>query len=189
MNAPQDARLLAREAVYQQLVARSAGSTDDRLYARLLASLELGLSRMPAWLGLAPADFATLLGRRFPGVQSGRFDVAAETVVRSDEYRELIGLFLEHAADNPEAPLAAAVLAAGCMAEDHLWQDMGFWSRADLSAFIGRWFPALATKNARDMKWKKFFYKQLCNREGVYTCRAPSCAVCVDYALCFGPEE
>ncbi len=39
------------------------------------------------------------------------------------------------------------------------------------------------------MKWKKFIYKQLCITEGIYTCRAPSCEVCADYADCFGPEE
>ena len=65
---------------------------------------------------------------------------------------------------------------------------MGFWSRADLSAFIRAGFAPLADKNVLDMKWKKFFYKQLCIQEGVYTCRAPSCQVCADYAACFGPE-
>jgi len=50
-------------------------------------------------------------------------------------------------------------------------------------------FPVLAAKNDRDMKWKKFLYKQLCQREGIYICRAPSCEVCADYAKCFGPEE
>jgi nitrogen fixation protein NifQ len=65
---------------------------------------------------------------------------------------------------------------------------MGFWSRKDLSAFIGHGFMPLAEKNVHDMKWKKFFYKQLCNQKGVYTCRAPSCQVCADYRECFGPE-
>ena len=40
-----------------------------------------------------------------------------------------------------------------------------------------------------DMKWKKFFYKQLCQTEGIHTCRAPSCEVCADYQACFGPED
>ncbi|MFM8444786.1 MAG: nitrogen fixation protein NifQ, partial [Methylococcus sp.] len=33
--------------------------------------------------------------------------------------------------------------------------------------------------------WKKFLYKQLCEAEGIYVCRAPSCGECVDYADCF----
>jgi nitrogen fixation protein NifQ len=75
------------------------------------------------------------------------------------------------------------------MANDHLWQDLGLWSRQDLSDLMVRNFPALAAKNDRDMKWKKFLYKQLCLQEGVYLCRAPSCAICCDYIRCFGPEE
>jgi len=83
----------------------------------------------------------------------------------------------------------SVIVATGCMANDHLWQDLGLWSRRDLSELMARNFPTLAAKNDRDMKWKKFLYKQLCEREGVYLCRAPSCAVCCDYAKCFGPEE
>jgi nitrogen fixation protein NifQ len=50
-------------------------------------------------------------------------------------------------------------------------------------------FPELAAKNDKDMKWKKFLYKQLCEAEGLYLCRAPSCEVCIDYPKCFGSEE
>jgi nitrogen fixation protein NifQ len=53
---------------------------------------------------------------------------------------------------------------------------------------MNRWFPALAARNDRDMKWKKFLYKQLCEREEIFICRSPSCAVCSDQRLCFGPE-
>ena len=82
----------------------------------------------------------------------------------------------------------AHILAAGCMASDHLWQDLGLWHRAELTALMRRNFPPLAARNVKDMKWKKFLYKQLCESEGIYLCRAPSCEVCVDYAVCFGPE-
>jgi nitrogen fixation protein NifQ len=50
-------------------------------------------------------------------------------------------------------------------------------------------FPHLAEKNDQDMKWKKFLYKQLCEAEGLYFCRAPSCNVCIDYPKCYGSEE
>jgi nitrogen fixation protein NifQ len=49
-------------------------------------------------------------------------------------------------------------------------------------------FPHLAAKNDRDMKWKRFLYRQLCEREGIHICPAPSCQVCTDYAKCFAPE-
>jgi nitrogen fixation protein NifQ len=38
------------------------------------------------------------------------------------------------------------------------------------------------------MKWKKFFYRCLCEMEGFSLCAAPSCAECSDYAACFGEE-
>lgn len=83
----------------------------------------------------------------------------------------------------------AEIVACACMGMDHLWQDMGLWSRKELSELMHRNFPALAQRNDRDMKWKKFLYKQLCEQEGIYVCRAPSCDVCSDYLNCFGPED
>lgn len=83
----------------------------------------------------------------------------------------------------------AEILVAGCLGDDHLWQDLGLWSRQELSGLIAHNFPAIAARNSRDMKWKKFLYKQLCEAEGIYVCRAPSCDVCIDYPKCFGSEE
>jgi nitrogen fixation protein NifQ len=81
------------------------------------------------------------------------------------------------------------ILIAGCMGNDHLWQDLGLWQRADLSKLMLDNFEPLALRNNKDMKWKKFLYKQLCEAEGIYVCRSPSCEVCVDYDNCFGSEE
>ncbi|MES9842985.1 MAG: nitrogen fixation protein NifQ, partial [Candidatus Thiodiazotropha endolucinida] len=80
------------------------------------------------------------------------------------------------------------IVIAGCLGSDHLWQDLGLWERSDLSRLMLENFRPLAIRNTQDMKWKKFLYKQLCETEGIYTCRAPSCEVCADYAACFGPE-
>jgi len=62
-------------------------------------------------------------------------------------------------------------------------------SRAELSALIRAHFGSLATLNVRDMKWKNFFYKQICEREGFHACRVPRCEDCCDQARCFGPED
>jgi nitrogen fixation protein NifQ len=48
-----------------------------------------------------------------------------------------------------------------------------------------RHFRGLAELNDRDMKWKKFFYRQLCQREGVLICKSPNCDICSDFSLCF----
>ena len=75
------------------------------------------------------------------------------------------------------------------MGDNHLWQDMGLSSRAALSELMNAWFPTLAAKNTGDMKWKKFFYKQLCERADIFICKAPTCGACIDYDKCFGPED
>ena len=114
----------------------------------------------------------------------------ARREARADEVEDLIALLLEHAAGPRGAAFAVAeTLAVACLGDDHLWQDLQLASRAELSALISTWFPALARKNRGDMKWKKFLYKQLCEREQILVCKAPSCAVCCDHALCFGPED
>ncbi|MFA5680172.1 MAG: nitrogen fixation protein NifQ [Hydrogenophaga sp.] len=74
------------------------------------------------------------------------------------------------------------------MGDRHLWQDLGLNSRDELSALIAHAFPALAAANHQNMKWKKFFYRQLCLREEILICKSPTCADCCDQAKCFGPE-
>jgi nitrogen fixation protein NifQ len=171
-------------------MAQAGGLANDDLFARMLFSQAVGLGALPPGLGLAPAGFAALMARHFPG-----FTLPAVLVVppvetaRDDERGELLTLLKENCAgaDGSEHWMAEIVTTA-CMGGDHLWQDLGLWSRVDLSRLMTQNFPALAARNTRDMKWKKFLYKQLCEGEGVYVCRSPSCEVCVDYAKCFGPE-
>ena len=177
--------------LYAMLMARAATLPNDDLFARMLASQAAGQGGLPAGLGLAAADFAALMSRHYPGFGlpaslARSFDPAE----RRAEWEDLLTLLLEHraGADASEAWMAV-VVATACMANDHLWQDLGLWSRADLSRLMIGNFPALAAKNTRDMKWKKFLYKQLCEREGVYVCRSPSCEVCVDYAKCFASGD
>ncbi len=106
------------------------------------------------------------------------------------EFRDLVQLLVEHCAiDDEHHRCVTHLVATACMGNDHLWQDLGLPHRSALSELLTTCFPALAAKNRGDMKWKKFFYKQLCEREGIRVCKAPSCAACSDYAKCFGPEE
>ena len=112
---------------------------------------------------------------------------------REDEVVDVQALLLEHADPKAGTPAERAAmaehLAVACLGDQHLWQDMQLASRAELSCLMRYWFPALVAKNHADMKWKKFLYKQLCEREALFICKAPSCAVCSDRPLCFGPES
>lgn len=109
--------------------------------------------------------------------------------LRRDEWHELYTLLLQHRAGTDESESwLAAIVAAACLGSSHLWRDLGLPSRATLRQLLQDNFPVLALRNNRDMRWKKFFYKQLCEQQGGYVCRAPSCDQCYTYQECFGDE-
>jgi len=118
--------------------------------------------------------------------------IAARRATRDDEVddvRSLLIAWADPAAGSAqEVHQVAETIALACLGDNHLWQDLQLPSRVELSALMAWWFPALKARNDRDMKWKKFLYKQLCEREEIFVCKAPSCAVCSDQPVCFGPE-
>jgi nitrogen fixation protein NifQ len=106
-----------------------------------------------------------------------------------DDVRSLLLANVDPAAGTlAQAAEVAETLAVACLGDQHLWQDLQFGSRAELSAMMRHWFPALVARNHQDMKWKKFLYKQLCERENLFICKAPRCDQCSDRPACFGPE-
>ncbi len=172
-------------------MARARGDANDVILARMLASWRFGRGVLPRWMGLPAGEFRRLVRNHFPGfpMRVGTAATRAVAPERAWERRDLHWLLLTHRAGRRPSELwMADLVAAACMGGDHLWEDLGLWSRDDLTTLMGRNFPALARRNDRDMKWKRFLYKQLCAAEGIYVCRSPSCEVCVDYDVCFGPE-
>lgn len=171
-------------------MAHAAGLPNDELFAQMICSQIAGVGALPPGLGLIEKDFSELLACHFPGIELVIRNVEAIDDPRALERDDVLGLLLEHRANrNMSEQWMAEIVTAACMANDHLWQDLGLWSREYLSRLMKQNFPALAAKNVHDMKWKKFLYKQLCEQEGINACRAPSCEVCTDYLKCFGPEE
>ncbi|WP_455216953.1 nitrogen fixation protein NifQ [Kaarinaea lacus] len=173
-------------------MANSTGLLNDNILAAMLASACAGEGSMPVYLGLGKTEYDKLMNCYFPGVELPIRSMAGIEIdaLRREEQQDLRDLILEHR--NSEDSInewMAEILVQGCMGGNHLWQDLGLWSRKQLTALLENNFTALAKKNDRDMKWKKFFYKQLCQREGIYICRSPSCEVCPDYQNCFAPEE
>ena len=183
---------VSREDHYAYLMSFARGQGNDDALACMYASWLTGNSALPVNWGLSPAGFGELVNYHFPGCEEFFACASADphTANRVDEQAELIDLMQSHRAGRTRSELwMASIVASACLSSDHLWQDLGLWSREDLSNLMQRNFPALAVKNIHNMKWKKFLYKQLCIAEGVYVCRAPSCEVCADYQACFGPED
>jgi nitrogen fixation protein NifQ len=185
------------DGTYARLMAHAVGTGNDEPFAAMISTRAAGGGALPPWLGLDPAAFRCLLRHHFPslGVESLPGVVAnwaqspGVSDPRQDERADLVRLLLMHkAGDCPSEVWMAHVVAAGCMGSDHLWEDLGLRERPQLTDLMRRNFPSLAARNVKDMKWKRFLYKQLCETEGIYTCRSPSCEVCTDYHVCFGPE-
>jgi nitrogen fixation protein NifQ len=190
MDAPTGSSLETLQPVYDSLMAHAAALPNDELLARMISSQAAGLGALPPGLGLFGPDYVVLLERHFPdAVLPAPTDRPAFDPDVMPERDDLLALLLDHVAGRDDSERRVAeIVAVACMGGDHLWQDLGLWNRADLSRLMNGNFPALAAKNDRDMKWKKFLYRQICEREGIHVCPAPACQVCVDYAKCFGNE-
>ncbi|MES9960286.1 MAG: nitrogen fixation protein NifQ [Sedimenticola sp.] len=184
VESPQDA--------YARLMDARRGYPVEEILARIVASWMVGEGAMPEWLGMGERGFRQMMQGHFPHFNASELQGVGSAVdhkrgAEMDDLRKL--LLASRTTGSQLETWMTDIVIAGCLGSDHLWQDLGLWQRADLSRLMLENFRPLAIRNTRDMKWKKFLYKQLCETEGIYTCRAPSCEVCTDYAACFGPEE
>jgi nitrogen fixation protein NifQ len=153
-----------------------------------LAAVEVAIhdGAMTGRLGLSHADLVALLrllGCAMP-VPADAPDHFAD-----DEEQAVVDLLrdeLESA--SPIGRFLPAIIARRAMEPNHLWEDLGLARRCDLSALMQRHFPQLAARNP-GMRWKRFLYRSLCERQGFVACAAPSCAQCDEFSVCFGEES
>ncbi len=152
-------------------------------YAQPIAGLE-----QDTLLRLLQLTFPGLPGRLRKGLAELQVPLGAQECC--DEFDDLLALLGERrSAEGEPSHWLAHAIATACMADNHLWQDMGLPNRGVLNALLREHFTMLYLKNVGDMKWKKFFYKQLCERAELPICKSPSCGICVDFKVCFGPED
>jgi nitrogen fixation protein NifQ len=182
----------SRQQHYDDLMAYAGQSPNSVWLAQIIASWLVGEGALPDYLGLQPMQFQRLWVQCFSGYHPTDSARPAKTAdfSRMLEKQDLEQFLRRYAAEqNEQSEWLISMIVAACLGSDHLWQDLGLWSRKELSALLAHNFPEMAALNNRDMKWKKFLYKQLCEAEGIYVCRAPSCEECKDYSLCFGAED
>jgi nitrogen fixation protein NifQ len=166
----------------------------------LAGTMALAPQRRGPWrspvAGLGPNELDGLLVSYFPAaaplrplLHIWREEAEARPREGMDEFDELVALLLAHqTTPTPDSRWLAHAIATASMADNHLWQDLGLPSRVELNTLMQTRFTTLKEKNVGDMKWKKFFYRQLCEQAEVLICKSPSCAACTDYSACFGPE-
>lgn len=194
---------MAQNLVCQGTISQAALQHDANhtWLEQIIQAQRSGLSCLPFRLGLDAESYDALIQAHFPELagqtSAGQGSLAHEcselredlAQMRHDEWEELRNLLLDsRRGSTPDEVWMASIVAAACLGGDHLWRDMGMTSREQLKEVLTHNFPKLAQRNDRNMRWKKFFYKQLCEQDGGYVCRAPSCEQCPSYHDCFGEE-
>lgn len=150
-----------------------------------------------AALGLPPKDLASLVKTFFPNVDPSILSrhQLSPTGPPPEGNEEVLGILFSHVPDDVDdrqrqaARWLARILSARASHPGHLWVAMGLFQRPELTAAIRRHLPSLAAANSRNMRWKRYLFRQVCELHGAVLCKAPNCGVCSDYALCFGGEE
>lgn len=167
---------------------------------QILRAQREGRGCLPFRLGLDTRQYAALVdnyaltepSEGLPDPSRPERDALREELLqlRHEEWQALVGLLTAgQAAGKRGEPRMTAIVAAACLGGNHLWRDLGLRSREELRTLLMHNFPLLAMRNVHDMRWKKFFYKQLCEQDGGHVCRAPTCEACPTYPDCFGEER
>lgn len=142
-------------------------------------------------LGLGRPDLSRMI-KKWASAAALYVDVESQPDVvafdeEEDQLRELLERFRGDSSE--ETSWIIAIVTKRSMSPRHLWQDLGLFRRDELGRLIGERFPQLAERNTANMKWKKFFYRSLCELEGFVLCAAPTCRECSDFSNCFGDES
>jgi nitrogen fixation protein NifQ len=156
-----------------------------------LKEVEAGEATATESTGLSLAELRQVLPRGLSATAVAALALEDVSDPEPGMEEELLrGLLLAHARPgDPASVRFAKIVARRAMRDDHLWQDLGLLNRAELNRLLATHFPMLAAGNTRNMKWKKYFYRRLCEAEGFSLCTAPNCRECSDFDGCFGPEE
>ena len=166
-------------------------SFDRHVLASILAVAAMENGSVAERAGLAAADLASLMAQWFPAACAmGVAWDARDTLVEDDEIAMVRDLLLaQRSSEGHAGRWLAAMIARRSMEPNHLWEDLGLRDRTELSRLLARHFAPLAARNTKNMRWKRFFYRMLCEDDGLVMCSTPVCANCNDFNLCFGDES
>lgn len=185
----------ANSGVYERLMATASGvdPADRHVLASIIALARTEAERpLTEAVGLDRTALSRLLESAFPGAYIIDDLVAphadtGQDAIEEPDYRALL---LDGRAEGAEIEdWLARMVARRSLLPEHLWVSLGLRNRAELSQMLHRHFPAVATRNVQGMRWKKFFYREMCQAEGVHICKSPVCDICPDFGECYGPED
>jgi nitrogen fixation protein NifQ len=166
-------------------------SFDRHVLASILAIAAMEDGAVAERAGLAAADLASLMAHWFPNACGlGVVWHAQEAAAEDDEIAMVRDLLLAHRSSEGDAGRwLAAMIARRSMEPNHLWEDLGLRDRSELTRLLTRHFGPVAVRNTKNMRWKRLFYRMLCQDDGLVMCSTPVCTNCSDFNLCFGDES
>ena len=169
---------------------REGEDFDQHVLASILSAAAMDGGSIAEQAGLAGHEFSALLAQRFPLIEAGVAVRLLPSDLIEDDEREMVRdlLLAQRSTEGDVGRWLAAMIARRAMEPNHLWEDLGLRERAELSRLLARHFAPLAARNTRNMRWKRFFYRMLCEDDGFVMCTTPVCTQCSDFDLCFGEE-
>jgi len=164
-------------------------SFDRHVFASILAVVAAEGQAVADLVGLAAHDLAALTVRWFPARRSTGSWCESAGNADDEEVVMIRDLLLANRSTKGDTGRwLAAMIARRAVEPNHLWEDLGLRVRGELTRILERHFFPLASRNIRNMRWKRFFYRTLCEDDGLVMCTTPVCTQCTDFDLCFGEE-
>ena len=166
-------------------------SFDRHVLASILAVAAMENGAVAERAGLAAEDLANLKAQWFPAACAMGVAWHAEDARADDDEVAMVRdlLLAERSSEGDAGRFLAAMIARRAMEPNHLWEDLGLRDRSELTRLLARHFAPLAARNTKNMRWKRFFYRALCESDGFVMCTTPVCTECRDFDLCFGDES
>lgn len=166
-------------------------SFDRHVLACILAAGVMEGGLLFEKVGLSSDELAALLKQNFPSVRIKGDDLLLGSKPDDNDEVTMVRdlLLARRSTEGDTGRWLAAMIARRVMEPNHLWADLGLRNRSELSRLLNRHFGPLARRNVKNMRWKRFFYRTLCEDEGLILCTTPVCTECEDFNHCFGDES
>ncbi len=166
-------------------------SFDRHVLASILAVAAMEGGAVAERAGLANNDLIKLIEEQFPVATDVAAAWCAQGEKPEDEETAMVRdlLLANRSTENEISRWLSAMVARRAMEPNHLWEDLGLRDREELTRLLDRHFYPIACKNTKNMKWKRFFYRSMCEDDGFVMCSTPVCTQCADFNRCYGDES
>jgi nitrogen fixation protein NifQ len=172
-------------------VVEDDASFDRHVLASILAVAAMEGGVVAERAGLASNDLARLIEQQFPAATGVLPSWCAQAEKPEDEETAMVRdlLLANRSTESDLSRWLSAMVARRAMESNHLWEDLGLRDRDELTRLLDRHFAPIACKNTKNMKWKRFFYRSMCEDDGFVMCSTPVCTQCADFHRCYGDES